>query len=141
MEIIANRIEQSSGQGPGEDLPEGKAMAQYAMAHGADPKRIVIENRSTDTQENRRYSRALMEGDSPKIAVVTTSYHVFRTLILARREGIPCVGYGAKTKWYFTLNALIREFVGYLSVKWKLHAVILGSMLALIFLCEFAVGA
>lgn len=131
----------SGGQGPGEDLPEGEAMAQYAIDHGADSQRIVIENRSADTQENLRYSRALMEGDSPKIAVVTTSYHVFRALILARREGIPCVGYGAKTKWYFTLNALIREFVGYLSVKWKLHAVILGSILALVFLCEFAVGA
>ena len=131
----------SGGQGPGEDLPEGKAMAEYAMAHGADPQRIVIEARSTDTLENLRYSRALMEGDRPKIAVVTTSYHVFRALILARQEKIPCVGYGAKTKWYFTLNALIREFVGYLSVKRWLHAVMLGSMLALVFLCEFAVWA
>lgn len=26
------------------------------------------------------------------------------------------------TKWYFTLNAFIREFIGYLSLTWKKHA-------------------
>ena len=30
-------------------------------------------------------------------------------------------GMGAKTKWYFWPNALIREFVGMLVREWKLH--------------------
>ncbi|RKJ43199.1 hypothetical protein D7X33_35300, partial [Butyricicoccus sp. 1XD8-22] len=62
--------------------------------------------------------------------VVTTSYHVFRALLLAKQQGLKCVGFGAKTKWYFTLNALIREFIGYLSLTWKQHTV----MAALIFI-------
>lgn len=37
-----------------------------------------------------------------------------------------CVGYGAKTKWYFTLNALLREFAGYLKLKWKRHVLVVG---------------
>ena len=61
-----------------------------------------------------------------KIIIVTTAYHVFRALILARQQEIPCVGFGAKTKWYFTLNALIREFAGYLRLTWKRHAVVIG---------------
>jgi len=37
-----------------------------------------------------------------------------------------CVGFGAKTKWYFTLNTLLREFAGYLKLTWKRHAVVVG---------------
>ena len=64
-----------------------------------------------------------MDRDRPRVIVVTTAYHVFRALLLAKQQGLKCVGFGAKTKWYFTLNALIREFVGYLSLTWKQHAV------------------
>ncbi len=35
-------------------------------------------------------------------------------------------GFWAKTKWYFTLNALIREFIGYLSLTWKRHALVIS---------------
>ncbi len=73
------------------------------------------------TEENLQFSKELISGKNPKITLVTTSYHVFRALILARKQGIKCVGFGSKTKWYFTLNALIREFIGYLSLNWKKH--------------------
>lgn len=58
--------------------------------------------------------------------IATTAYHVFRALILARQQGIKCVGFGAKTKWYFTLNALLREFAGYMRLSWKKHAAVIG---------------
>ena len=109
----------SGGQGSGEDIPESEAMADYAADKGVDMKKIIMEQRSVSTQENLRFSRELMNKQNPKIIVVTTAYHVFRALILAKRQGIKCVGFGAKTKWYFTLNAFIREFVGYLSLIWK----------------------
>ena len=73
------------------------------------------------TEENLQFPKELISGKNPKITLVTTSYHVFRALILARKQGIKCVGFGSKTKWYFTLNALIREFIGYLSLNWKKH--------------------
>lgn len=63
-------------------------------------------------------------GKEPKIVIVTTAYHVFRALLLARQLGIPCVGFGSGTKWYFSLNAFLREFAGYLRLRWKLHAVV-----------------
>ena len=67
-----------------------------------------------------------MNKQNPQIIVVTTAYHMFRALILAKRQDIKCVGFGAKTKWYFTLNAFIREFVGYLSLTWKKHIIMIG---------------
>lgn len=114
----------SGGQGPGEDMAEGEAMAAYAVQKGVDEDRIIVENRSRSTEENLLFSRELMGKRKAKVILVTTAYHVFRALILARQQGMKCIGFGAKTKWYFTLNALLREFIGYLSLTWKRHMVV-----------------
>lgn len=126
----------SGGQGPGEDLAEGWAMADYAVQKGIDKDRIIVEDRSRSTEENLLFSRELMSGEKPRVILVTTAYHVFRALLLARQQGMKCVGYGAKTKWYFTLNALLREFGGYLSLTWKRHAsvaLLLAGGLAIVY--------
>lgn len=111
----------SGGQGTGEDIAEGEAMARYAEQKGVNLEKIIIEGKSRSTEENLSFSRELMDRDRPRVIVVTTAYHVFRALLLARHHGLKCVGFGAKTKWYFTLNALIREFIGYLHLTWKKH--------------------
>lgn len=127
----------SGGQGPGEDIPESLAMAAYAASQGVDMEKIIMEQKSVSTQENLRFSRELMRKQKPEIVIVTTAYHVFRALILARQQGIRCVGFGAKTKWYFTLNAFIREFAGYLSLTWKKHAFVIGIVAVIIIICNF----
>lgn len=125
----------SGGQGKGEDIPEGEAMARYAINKGIDESKILIENKSTNTKENLLFSSKLMTKESPRVGLVTTSYHVFRALILAKDLGIRCIGFGSVTKWYFTLNALIREFMGYLSMARKKHSIviILYSIFIIIF--------
>lgn len=122
----------SGGQGPGEDIPESVAMAAYAVGKGVDAERIIMEQKSVSTEENLLFSRKLIDKEAPKIVIVTTAYHVFRALILAKQQGIKCVGFGARTKWYFTLNALIREFIGYLSLTWKRHALVIGVVAGLV---------
>lgn len=124
------RLILSGGQGPGEDIPESQAMAAYAISQGVDPSLIVMERKSRNTDENLKFSRELFRETSKNVAVVTTGYHVFRALILARKIGIPCRGYGSKTKWYFAINAILREYIGYLSLTWKKHALILCCILA-----------
>lgn len=124
----------SGGQGTGEEMAEGEAMAEYARQKGVDADRIIVERQSESTEENLLFSRRLMEKETPRVIVVTTAYHVFRALLLAKQQGLKCVGVGAKTKWYFTWNALIREFVGYLSLTWKRHAfvaVLIGGLVVI----------
>ena len=87
----------SGGQGSGEDISESEAMAAYEVDKGVNPDRIIKEQESVSTKENLLFSRKLMEKKSPKITIVTTAYHVFRALILAKRQGIKCVGFGTKT--------------------------------------------
>lgn len=110
----------SGGQGADEWISEAEAMKNYAVARGIPEEDIMIENQSKNTRENLQFSYKLMP-TSGKVAIVTNYYHVFRALILAKQEKLACVGYGAKTKFYFSLNAFVREFVGYLSqtLKWQ----------------------
>lgn len=122
----------SGGQGSGEDIPESKAMADYALDKGVGVEKIILEQKSVSTEENLRFSRKLMNKQNPRIVIVTTAYHMLRALILAKRQGIRCVGFGAKTKWYFTLNAFIREFVGYLGLTWKKHIIVIGITVCIV---------
>ena len=128
----------SGGQGPDEIIAEGQAMANYAFEQGIPVEDIVIENQSTNTEENLKFSYALMKPGS-RFALVTNYYHVFRALLLAQQLKIKCIGYGAKTRFYFSLNAFIREFVGYVVMSRKAHLVVIG-IVSVIYLCGMIVS-
>ncbi len=108
-----SKLIMSGGQGRDELISEAEAMQDYAISQGVPKEDILLEMQSRNTQENLRFSKAQVAKEA-KLAIVTNYYHLFRTLTLARKEGIACIGYGAKTKFYFSLNAFVREFVGYL---------------------------
>lgn len=55
------RLILSGGQGPGEEIAESEAMAGYVKEKGVDEEKILLERRSTSTEENLRFSRELME--------------------------------------------------------------------------------
>lgn len=132
------RLILSGGQGPGEDVPESRAMAAYAAGRGVEPGRILQEDKSTTTEENLCFSRDLMAEARPRVAVVTTAYHVFRALLIAKGQGLRCVGFGAKTKWYFTLNAVLREFAGYVRLTRRRHIRVIGIAAGLVLLLYLA---
>ncbi|AZN77499.1 hypothetical protein CXB72_10385 [Lactobacillus acidophilus] len=121
-----SKLIMSGGQGPDEEIPESHAMAAYAEEHGVPKSDIIIEDRSKTTNQNLKFSHQLMKPNST-FCIVTNSYHVYRALVLAKRQGLQCIGYGAKTKWYFTLNAFIREFIAYLVITKKMQCSIIGS--------------
>lgn len=120
-----SKLIMSGGQGPDEEIPESHAMAAYAEEHGVPQSDIIIEDRSKKTNQNLKFSHQLMQPDST-FCIVTNSYHVYRALVLAKRQGLKCIGYGAKTKWYFTLNAFIREFIAYLVITKRMQCTIVG---------------
>lgn len=122
-----SKIIMSGGQGPDEEIPEAVAMAKYAEEKGVPKKDIIVEDKSKTTRENLIFSHKLMKPDS-RFAIVTNSYHVYRALVLAKRLGLQCIGYGAKTKWYFTLNAFVREFIAYLTITWRLQLSVVGCI-------------
>ena len=123
----------SGGQGENEANSESLAMKNYLIENGIPEERIIEEDRSADTFENMKFSKAKIEelkGSSgyARIAFSTTNYHVFRSGLFARRVKMRAVGMGARTKWYFWPNAAVREFVGLLTAHRLKQAIILGSM-------------
>ncbi|WAL93774.1 YdcF family protein [Streptomyces sp. Je 1-369] len=106
----------SGGQGPDEDLPESHAMADYLVERGFPANLIEREDRSTTTEENLRFSKAIMEktGADYRCVVVTNNYHAFRAALMARRADVRGQVVGSTTAAYFWPNATIREFVAVL---------------------------
>lgn len=100
----------SGGQGKNEPEPEGQAMAKYLAARGIDPKRIIIEDKSTSTMENFKFSKVLLGEDVKEVAFITNDFHVFRSAILARRNGLAAYGYGTSTPGIVLINSYLREF-------------------------------
>ncbi|MFE2205594.1 YdcF family protein [Streptomyces rubiginosohelvolus] len=106
----------SGGQGPDEKLPESHAMADHLVAQGFPAELIEREDRSTNTEENLRFSKAIMEKAKPdyRCVVVTNNYHAFRAALTARRVGIRGQVVGSPTAAYFWPNAMLREFTAIL---------------------------
>ena len=121
----------SGGQGPDEVCTESACMKRYLLEQGVPEERILEEDRSTDTFENMKYSKAQIWKVNPqgKVAFATTNYHVFRSGLYARRVKMRAVGMGADTKWYFWPNASVREFVGLLTEHRGKQILIFGSLI------------
>ena len=122
----------SGGQGADEVISESAAMKRYLLENGMPEHMILEENRSTNTFENMKFSKEKIEerAHDAKIAFSTTNYHVFRSGLFARRVKMRAVGMGAKAKWYFWPNALVREFVGLLTKHKGKQAAIISGLIA-----------
>ncbi|MBQ7503970.1 MAG: YdcF family protein [Ruminococcus sp.] len=119
----------SGGQGSDEVISEGEAMQRYLTEQSIDEDKILPEMKSVNTFENIKLSKKIIEADAENeynAAFATTNYHVFRGYILAKKLGLKNArGISSKTKWYFFPNAFLREFVGLIVDKWKLHLLVL----------------
>lgn len=102
----------SGGQGPQEDLPEAVAMRQYLLDHGVPDASIVVEDRSTSTEENFANSRALLDRLLPArytVAFVTDEFHVYRAERIAASAGLSATHVSSRTPWYFWPANYLRE--------------------------------
>ena len=123
----------SGGRGADECISEAECMRRYLEAQGIPAERMILEDRSSDTLENMRNSKALIfeKDQAAKIAYSTTNYHVFRAGLKARRVKMRAQGMGCKSKWYFWPNAAVREFVGLLSQHRVKQGAILFGMIGI----------
>lgn len=127
----------SGGKGNDEKIAEAEAIKNYLLEKGIKEDQIIIENKSTSTIENMKFSKDKIDkiNKDAKISFSTTNYHVFRSGVIANEQGIDCEGMGSKTKWYFYSNALIREFIANIvQEKYKHLILLLMINLSLIFL-------
>ena len=102
----------SGGQGEGEEISEAQCMLERMTACSVDPARLTLEDRSTDTSENLKYSREFIpEGAS--VGLVTNNFHILRALALAKGigwEGVKPIP--VATPWFSIPHYYLREFIG-----------------------------
>ncbi|KRL13878.1 YdcF family protein [Schleiferilactobacillus perolens] len=123
----------SGGQGADEKLSEAKAMRTYAVLHGIPLEDTLLEDMSTTTQENLRFSDALIQKRELtkhyRAIFVSNNYHIFRAGLFARNAGLSANGKGAHTSFYYLPNAVLREFVAVTLMHKRRHMIVLGFIL------------
>ena len=106
----------SGGQGPGEAITEAEAMRRALWTNSETANaRYLLEERSTNTAENFRYSKELLEEngldtETAVIAVVTNDFHCFRAHMIAQKQDLRVVDVPAELPWWWlTANYYLRE--------------------------------
>ncbi len=104
----------SGGQGPDEYISEAVAMERYLINSGIDKNRIIIEDKSTSTFENIRNSLNIINEidniESPKVLLVSNSFHIFRSKVLADRLGANAYGLPAQVPPSILIQQYVREY-------------------------------
>ncbi|HET8602070.1 MAG TPA: YdcF family protein [Segeticoccus sp.] len=119
----------------GRPVSEAAAMATYLVAHGLPAGCLLLEGRATTTDENLLLSSRLVvarsggrraseqrgpdrggrgvgrrgDGAPPRLAVVTSTFHTFRTARAAARLHVPARVWAAPTPWSLVPAASLRE--------------------------------
>lgn len=106
----------SGGQGTDEPKPEAEVMAEYLVSkHGISSDRIILEAQSANTQENIRYSKVLLNGET-SVVIVTDSFHQLRASMLAKAEGITAYSVPSFTPPGLFPTYWVRDMLGVLYV-------------------------
>lgn len=106
----------SGGQGEGEDISEAECMYRYLTEKGIAPERLLCEDKSTTTEENLLFSKALLEerGISGDITIVTSEFHAYRAAKMAERLGMNSYSTPSHTFFLYLPTYYVRELYGIL---------------------------
>lgn len=102
----------SGGKGKGEEISEAEAMADYLKSNGVDAERIIMEDKSTTTWENFKFSAPLiLDIEKDKVGVISNNFHIYRAMKMARVQGYKKVyALPATTDMVMFPNYMVREF-------------------------------
>ena len=107
----------SGGQGNGESITEAACMYDHLTAAGIARERILLEDRSTSTMENLRFSMELMKPDA-SVAIVSNEFHLYRAGQMAASLGLDAALIPADTEYpILTASYTLREILA----VWKYH--------------------
>lgn len=101
----------SGAMAGGETITEAEAMKSWLIARGLDPERILMDERSSNTFENLKYSREIISNQKGenRIAISTSAYHQFRAGFLAKRLGLEFIRLPAVNPPSERIKAHVRE--------------------------------
>ncbi len=102
----------SGGQGADEPISEAQCMFNELTKRGIAPERLILEDKSTSTNENIRFSLKLMSEDA-KFGVVSNNFHVYRAVRISEKIlGKDVSGIASEYKDALIVHYMAREAVG-----------------------------
>lgn len=110
----------TGGKGFQESVTEAYAMKKYLVGRGVDPEKIIMEDRATSTNENMRFSKEILDkhfNGKYKSVVITNNFHVYRSVMIAKIEGLDNVTHiHAGLRWYNLAPCYLRESLAVLKM-------------------------
>ncbi len=104
----------SGGKGADEPISEAMCMYNVLTSRGIPKERLIIEDKSTSTNENIRFSLSLMRENST-FGVVTNNFHVYRAMQISKKiSGRDVSGIAAPYGDTLLIHYMAREAVGIL---------------------------
>lgn len=105
----------SGGKGDDEQISEAQCMKEYLVNKGISESRIIMEDKSTSTYENFKYSKQILQENNlptDTITVVTDGYHQLRASMIAKKLEFKTNSISAYTSWYLVPTYFVREWFG-----------------------------
>lgn len=101
----------SGAKGNDELISEAECMYENLCEMGIDKSRLIIEDKSTNTDENIKNSLKIIEEKSlsKNIALATSDYHQKRAAMICRKYGLDAHAVNAKTPLYLAPVFYTRE--------------------------------
>ena len=115
----------TGGVGKGNEKSDAFVAKQYAVENGVPEQAILIEERSTITEENLEYAKTIMDAHAMDTAIIVSDpLHMKRAMLMANDYGITAYPSPTPTTMYRSLKTqipfLARElffYVGYSIVR------------------------
>ena len=107
----------SGGDGAGHGITEARVMADWLLANGADPARVLPEDQALDTRQNLLYSKTMvhnLEQETDTVLLITSEYHQTRACFLARQNGQTPLTLSCATPFPDHLQAAVREVYAFI---------------------------
>jgi len=104
----------AGGMAENYDYPESYVMRKYLLEKGINESRIIEESKSTNTEENLKFSYKIIEELSlnKNITVISSNFHITRAKLLAANLGMDINTIGSDT-WIIVLpTSWTREIFG-----------------------------
>ena len=104
----------SGGQGADELISEAECIKRVLVEKGIPEERIILEDKSTSTDENIRFSIEKMTeyGISGSVTIVTNEFHQLRARMIADKYGLETYSVSARTARYLLPTYWLREWFG-----------------------------
>ncbi len=115
----------TGGFGEGSYKSDSQVAKEYALSQGIPEEKILIEEKSTITEENLEFSKEVMEENDLETAIIVSDpLHMKRAMLMAKDYNINALSSPTTTSMYKSLKTkipfLLREeffYVGYCVVR------------------------